>query len=352
MLPILRIIPVGGVCLAVLILLLAISPPRQTREGAAPDMVLARGALIDRRQHPEWPQFLVQAAFRRADEILTLRDLPDTPTRVAPVALPPQRPVIAALPVPQARSAPDDAVVTAPQAVPAEPAERQTEQNTASAPAPPSSASESPVTRTAALPLDVDAVKPEPSAAPQPQTPPAPAPADSAKPESPMPAPAAATRLAAPPAKPETATKVAVLPIERPATDPDPDDVTGSVDTVSGSTIPVDIGETSSTELPIVLPRERPPILSTRERSSRAVNHKRPMRHARAAAKPGIKRAAASNVQPASEVNLFESLFGSAATTGPSTSARGKGGNATKSASTVVDVPRYPPTVFYPFTSK
>ena len=141
------------------------------------------------------------------------------------------------------------------------------------------------------------------------------------------------------------------LPVERPATDPDPDDVTGSVDTVSGSTIPVDIGETSSTELPIVLPRERPPILSTRERSSRAVNHKRPMRHARAAPKPAINRAAASNVKPASEVNLFESLFGSAATTASSAPARGKG-NGTKAASTVVDVPRYPPTAFYPFTSK
>ena len=119
MLPILRIIPVGGVCLAVLILLLAISPPRETRRGASPEMVLARGPLIDRRQHPEWPQFLMQAAFRRAGEVLSLRDLPDTPTRIAPVALPPERPVIAAAPAP---SVSDDAVATEPQAKPAEPA--------------------------------------------------------------------------------------------------------------------------------------------------------------------------------------------------------------------------------------
>ena len=317
MLPILRIIPVGGVCLAVLILLLATSPPRDTRQGVSPEMVLARGALIDRRQHPEWPQFLMQAAFRRADEVLSLRDLPDAPVRIEPVALPPERPAIVAMPAPQSQA---DA-----------------------APAPAASpASADPVTRTAALSVDVDNMKAEPPRRrrrrPLPHRPTT----RSRSRRRPL-----RQRHRAAPA--ETVTKVAVLPVERPATDPDPDDVTGSVDTASGSTIPVDIGETSSTELPIVLPRERPPILSTRERSSRAIQHRRPMQRAKARARPGAKPTFALNEQPASQINLFESLFESASADTPKASSRGKG---SKAVSTIVDVPAYPPVKFYPFTSK
>ena len=103
MLPILRIIPVGGVCIAVLIVLLAISPPRDSRQDLPSEMVLARGPLLDRRNHPEWPQLLVKAAFQRAGEILKLRDLPNTPTVTAPVPLPPAPPAVdaAVAPTPQ-----------------------------------------------------------------------------------------------------------------------------------------------------------------------------------------------------------------------------------------------------------
>src|SRR5262249_41080893 len=84
MLPILRILPVGGVLLAIFILILALSPPDGPRAPLNTAMVAARGALIDVGYHPETRQFLIQAAIKRADELNRLRDLPDTPTRTAP----------------------------------------------------------------------------------------------------------------------------------------------------------------------------------------------------------------------------------------------------------------------------
>ena len=82
MLPILRMISVGGVFLAIAILGLALMPPGRPHMQFAVDDAAARGALIDRRAHPEWRQFLIHSALRRADEIERLRDLPtDLPTR-------------------------------------------------------------------------------------------------------------------------------------------------------------------------------------------------------------------------------------------------------------------------------
>src|ERR1044072_494885 len=109
MLPILRILPVGGVLLAIFILVLALSPPDGSRAPLDTAMGPVRGALIDRNRHPETRQFLIQAALKRANELNRLRELPDTPTRTAESppsspetakseTPPPEEPRIAALP--------------------------------------------------------------------------------------------------------------------------------------------------------------------------------------------------------------------------------------------------------------
>ena len=79
MLPILRIIPVGGVTLAIVLLVMALSPPGRLRPPLTRTMMPARGPLVTRLDHPEWRQLLINAALRRADELSQLRRLPDTP---------------------------------------------------------------------------------------------------------------------------------------------------------------------------------------------------------------------------------------------------------------------------------
>jgi len=89
MLPMLRIFPVGGVLLAIMLLVLALNPPASMHAQLAPRVVTMRGSMIEQSEHPEWRQFLIQAAIRRADELNRLRELPDMPasTGAAPAAV-------------------------------------------------------------------------------------------------------------------------------------------------------------------------------------------------------------------------------------------------------------------------
>jgi hypothetical protein len=117
MLPILRILPVGGVLLAIFILFLALNPPDGPRAPLNTAMAPARGALIDVGHHPEARRFLIMAALKRADELSRLRDLPDTPTRTAPAepaAIEPapvtpaaEEPKVAGLPIDRIESDPE-----------------------------------------------------------------------------------------------------------------------------------------------------------------------------------------------------------------------------------------------------
>lgn len=104
MLPILRILPVGGVIIVILLLALAVSPPDGPRAQLVPNVVPARGALLVRADHPEWRQFLMLAAIQRADELNRLRELPNTPTRADPK---PVAPKIGDLPTGRSGSKPE-----------------------------------------------------------------------------------------------------------------------------------------------------------------------------------------------------------------------------------------------------
>ena len=61
MLPILRILPVGGVLLAILIQVLALSPPDGSRALMSSAMATGRGVLADRDRQSEMRQYLIHS---------------------------------------------------------------------------------------------------------------------------------------------------------------------------------------------------------------------------------------------------------------------------------------------------
>ncbi len=258
MLPLLRVLPVGSLLLSALIFMLAETPPRRASLPAA--LAPARGPLIDAAEHPEWRQFYVQAAFKRADEIEHLRELPNTPTRIPPVAAPPepQKPVV--------QPVSDSAGAIAP-------ATPQAEQRN----------------DTAANPVQQDIAPPQPATpiAESRGAPPLALEADTQQPPLPM--------------------QIAGLPNEHETTESD--DITGGLDSpATTATIPVEIGETSSTELPVVLPPERPAHLRSAPRpkaSSRGSPPRKTTRQSKAK-----RPLARQQAQPAAQSNSFQSLFG------------------------------------------
>lgn len=184
MLPILRILPVGGVLLAIMILVLAVNPPGGSHPSLPPAVMAARGALLQIGNHPEWRHFLILAATRRADELKRLRELPDTPVRAESV---------------------------------------------------------------------------------------------------------------------QAAPRVAGLPAER--SDADPDDRTGTITEVPGVTIPIEIGETSSTELPVAKSEEKPSLIKKPERvKPQNESRNNSARRARRAKSP-------AKTAPAAQLNFLDTLF-------------------------------------------
>ncbi len=264
MLPILRILPVGGVLLAILLLILALNPPGSPRSQGSPSMVAARGALMERSHHPEWRQLLILAATRRATELNRLRDLPDTPTRTAPdipIAIDTNKQNDDASRELQTSSgnsmqggaqdssqdSPQDSPRDSTEGSPQDPPKDASKD--ASGDSPEGSSQDQP--RIAAT--DSSQVSPEAS----PQEPAQDSPRDSS----------------------QDAPKVAGLPADQDSAEPD--DATGSTSKASGTTLPMEIGEPSASELPVTKQEELPPVVTPARLKSQQQTRTRRLRVAR-----------------------------------------------------------------------
>ena len=115
---------------------------------------------------------------------------------------------------------------------------------------------------------------------------------------------------------------VAAVPNDR--SDAEPEDVTGTIVQSPGAAIPVDIGESSSAELPVIPHQERPPVITPARakvrHESRATPElttpqaKKTVRYRRRA------RPATPKQQTAAQPNLLDALFGTGG--GPNSSAQ------------------------------
>ncbi|MGI8527483.1 MAG: hypothetical protein ACR2K5_15175 [Pseudolabrys sp.] len=113
-LPILRTTLLGG-ALAAAGFLTGFTVPEATRPHLARPPAPASGALLGAEDHPEWQQFLRQAALRRAGELDRLRELPDQNAGTTP---PPINDVVATLPAERSDAEPEDStgsIVTTPE---------------------------------------------------------------------------------------------------------------------------------------------------------------------------------------------------------------------------------------------
>lgn len=287
MLPIFRIIPVGGVFLAVAILLLALHPPRGIAP-LSPTLLAAHGPLVDRDEHPELRQFLILAALDRADAVERLRVIPETHIPPAPPARAPQTGLSLLMPSPETLFQPRAAPVAAPPPQIKTPVEAKAQ---------------------AEVGLEVHGAA---SAAAQEEITPAAAPAGEA-------AVAASPTTSAEDKPPPVA--VAALPAHQAQNDNGAAPVEGS----DGSATPTDIGEAAALALPIVLPQERPLALRKldRRRAYEARPNQRheaklrrrpkhtPVRSARRAPQKAMTRVRETK-QPktADSFDLFTALFG------------------------------------------
>lgn len=176
--------------LAIMIVVLAHEPPGGSHAARPPAEMPVRGALLHMNDHPEWRQFLILAAVRRADELSRLRELPDTPVREAGQA----------------------------------------------------------------------------------------------------------------------AGKIAGLPTG--CNQSDPEEETGAIKEMPRVTLPLDIGETSSTELTVTTPVEKSPLFKTQEREAPSISRRKAPQRARHAKTP-------ARTQPAAAPDLFETIFGGQRATQP-----------------------------------